>query len=88
MCTIKATVPKMCPDSISSIFPSRFVAMDGDKRRGIIGRSLRNLSPEEIERIKRRGSVVIRNVVEREQASGWKKELEEFVKVNPVDGRI
>ena len=47
---------------------------------------LKNLSPSDIERIKQRVSVVIRNVVDQSQATAWKKELEEFVKVNPVEG--
>ncbi|PPQ72790.1 hypothetical protein CVT26_003319, partial [Gymnopilus dilepis] len=48
---------------------------------------LDKLSPEEIAKIKRRGTVVIKDIVPDEQAAGWKEELREFVKVNPdVDG--
>ncbi|KAF4613742.1 hypothetical protein D9613_008102 [Agrocybe pediades] len=45
---------------------------------------LEKLSKEEIERIKRRGTVVIRDVVPDEQAVKWKEELKEFVKANPT----
>jgi len=44
---------------------------------------LEKLTPEEIDVITRKGSVVIRGVVDIETASGWKTELEEFIKVNP-----
>ena len=38
--------------------------------------------------IKRKGSVVIRGVVDVKTASGWKTELEEFIKANPqAEGR-
>ncbi|THH09868.1 hypothetical protein EW145_g1713 [Phellinidium pouzarii] len=47
---------------------------------------LQNLKPEEIENIKRRGTVLVRNVVDNAQAAAWKFELENFVKVNPVEG--
>jgi hypothetical protein len=47
---------------------------------------LDNLSQDEIEKIKRRGSVLIRDVVDDTQALGWKDELKEFVKVNDVEG--
>ena len=48
---------------------------------------LNNLAKEELERIKRGGSVVIRDVVPDEQAVRWREELKEFVQVNPeVDG--
>jgi hypothetical protein len=45
---------------------------------------LHNLSKEEMERIKRRGAVVIQDVVPDEQAIKWKEELEEFVTINPT----
>ncbi|KAG8212924.1 hypothetical protein J3R82DRAFT_11279 [Butyriboletus roseoflavus] len=44
---------------------------------------LEKLTPEEIDVIKRKGSVVIRGVVDTNIASGWKTELEEFIKANP-----
>ena len=45
------------------------------------------MDKEELERIKRGGSVVIRDVVPDEQAVRWREELKEFVQVNPeVDG--
>ncbi|KAF9266404.1 DUF1479-domain-containing protein [Marasmius fiardii PR-910] len=49
---------------------------------------LRTLSTEKVEEIKRKGSVVIKNVVDDAQAAGWKASLEEFVKANPtgIDG--
>lgn len=33
--------------------------------------------------IKRKGSIVIKNVVDDEEAKSWKASLEEFVKENP-----
>ena len=48
---------------------------------------LLNLTKEEVDKIKRRGAVVIRDVVPDEQAMQWKEELKEFVKANPdVEG--
>lgn len=44
---------------------------------------MEKLTPEEIDVIKRKGSIVIRGVVDREMASDWKTELDEFVKANP-----
>jgi Protein of unknown function (DUF1479) len=48
--------------------------------------SLDSLSQDEIEKIKRRGSVLIRDVVDDAQAAEWKDELKEFVKVNDERG--
>ena len=48
--------------------------------------SLDSLSQDEIEKIKRRGSVLIRDVVDDAQAAQWKDELKEFVKVNDERG--
>ena len=48
--------------------------------------SLDSLSQDEVEKIKRRGSVLIRDVVDDAQAVGWKEELKEFVKVNDERG--
>ena len=48
--------------------------------------SLDSLSQDEIEKIKRCGSVVIRDVVDDAQAVEWKDELKEFVKVNEERG--
>ncbi|KAF8960034.1 hypothetical protein BDZ97DRAFT_1906016 [Flammula alnicola] len=45
---------------------------------------LNNLSKEEVEKIKRRGTVVIKDVVPDEQAMKWKEQLAEFVTVNPT----
>ncbi|KAH0833477.1 hypothetical protein J3R83DRAFT_12598 [Lanmaoa asiatica] len=48
---------------------------------------LEKLTPNEIDVIKRKGSVVIRGVVDTKTAFGWKTELEEFIKANPhVEG--
>ncbi|KAF9478840.1 DUF1479-domain-containing protein [Pholiota conissans] len=48
---------------------------------------LQTLNHEQVDKIKRRGSVVIKDIVPDEQAAKWKEELKEFVKVNPtVDG--
>ena len=48
--------------------------------------SLGSLSQDEVEKIKRRGSVLIRDVVDDAQAVEWKEELKEFVKVNDERG--
>lgn len=49
---------------------------------------LNKLTEQDIEKIKRRGSVVIRDVVDDAQAIQWRKSLEEFVKANPdVEGK-
>ena len=47
---------------------------------------LGSLSQDEIERIRKRGSVVIKDVVDDAQAVEWKDQLEEFVKVNDERG--
>jgi len=48
---------------------------------------LNNLGKEELERIRRGGTVVIRDIVPDEQAVKWKEELKEFVQANPkVEG--
>ena len=44
--------------------------------------SLDSISQDEIEKIKKRGSVLIRDVVDGAQAVKWKDGLKEFVKVN------
>ncbi|KIJ62876.1 hypothetical protein HYDPIDRAFT_93478 [Hydnomerulius pinastri MD-312] len=44
---------------------------------------LEKLTPEEIDIIRRKGSVVIRGVVDPKEAAGWKTALEEFIKANP-----
>jgi Protein of unknown function (DUF1479) len=44
--------------------------------------SLDSLTQDEIDRIKRRGSVLIRDVVDDAKAVEWKDGLKEFVKVN------
>jgi len=44
---------------------------------------LTKLSPEEISKIKRIGSVVVRNVVDDAEAAGYKESLKEYVKANP-----
>ncbi len=36
--------------------------------------------------IRRRGVVVIRNVVPDEEATGWRNDLKQYVKENPVEG--
>ncbi|KZT33239.1 DUF1479-domain-containing protein [Sistotremastrum suecicum HHB10207 ss-3] len=45
-----------------------------------------SLSSEKLADIKRRGGVVIRNVVDDAEALRWTDSLREYVKVNPVDG--
>ena len=44
--------------------------------------SLDSITPDEIDKIKRCGSVLIRDVVDDAKAVEWKDELKEFVKVN------
>jgi hypothetical protein len=46
-------------------------------------KDLANLKPEQIDDIKRKGSVVIKDVVDDAEAMSWKASLEEFVKTNP-----
>ncbi|KAF4570972.1 hypothetical protein EYR36_008299 [Pleurotus pulmonarius] len=49
---------------------------------------LDSLTPSKIEMIKRKGCVVIRDVVDDAEARGWKDALEEFIKSNPdVEGQ-
>lgn len=48
---------------------------------------LDTLSPEVVDEIKRKGSVVIKDVVDDKEAIAWKQLLEDFVKANPnVEG--
>ncbi|KAF8645864.1 hypothetical protein AX16_007522 [Volvariella volvacea WC 439] len=48
---------------------------------------LDKLSEEEVENIRKKGSVVIRDIVDDEQAREWKDSLEEFIRENPdVEG--
>ncbi|KAH8091346.1 DUF1479-domain-containing protein [Cristinia sonorae] len=47
---------------------------------------LGKLSAEEVENIRRKGCVVIRNVVDDSEAEGWRRELQDFVRANPVEG--
>ncbi|TRM65073.1 hypothetical protein BD626DRAFT_240198 [Schizophyllum amplum] len=48
---------------------------------------LGKLSKDDVDKIKRIGSVVIHNIVDDEEAMKWKTDLEEFVKANPdVEG--
>ena len=44
---------------------------------------LENLSVERIADIKKRGCVVIRDVVDNQQAAGWKDDLKKFAEDNP-----
>lgn len=49
---------------------------------------LNTLSPEKVEEVRRKGSVVIRNVVDDSEASSWKEWLKEYVSTNPgIDGQ-
>ena len=48
--------------------------------------SLDSIPQVEIERIKRRGTVLIRDVVDDAQAVGWKEDLKKFVKLNDERG--
>lgn len=48
--------------------------------------SLDSLSQDEIAKIKRRGTVLIRDVIDDTQALGWKEDLKKFVKVNEEQG--
>ncbi|OSX58833.1 hypothetical protein POSPLADRAFT_1184529 [Postia placenta MAD-698-R-SB12] len=42
-----------------------------------------NLSPERVEEVRRKGSVVIRNVVDDAEATSWREWLQEYVTKNP-----
>ena len=44
---------------------------------------LKNLTAEQITSIKKRGCVVIKDVVDDQQAAGWKAELKKFAEENP-----
>lgn len=46
------------------------------------------LTEEDLARIRTRGSVVIKDVVDDAEATEWKNLLDEFVKKNPVEGKI
>ena len=48
--------------------------------------SLDSLSQDELARIKRRGTILIRDVVDDAQAVKWKEDLKKFVKVNDERG--
>lgn len=47
---------------------------------------LHKLSEADIANIRRRGSLVIRDVVEDQEAVLWRSDLREYVKANPVNG--
>ena len=47
---------------------------------------LDKLSGAEIDNIRRRGCLVIRNVVDDNEALSWRDDMREYVKVNPVNG--
>ena len=47
---------------------------------------LQTLTKEEIEAIKRKGAVLVKNVVDDAQAAQWREDLKKFVKANPVEG--
>lgn len=50
---------------------------------------LETLDAETVARIKRVGTVVIRDIVDDEEAAKWKDDLKQFAKVNPeVDGKL
>ncbi|KAK7461874.1 hypothetical protein VKT23_008308 [Stygiomarasmius scandens] len=44
---------------------------------------LSSLSPEKVDEIRRKGTVVIRDVVDDADAISWKQQLKEFVEANP-----
>ncbi|KAH7928102.1 DUF1479-domain-containing protein [Leucogyrophana mollusca] len=48
---------------------------------------LEKLTPEQVDVIRRKGSIVIKDVVPDDEAAGWKTALEDFIKANPhVEG--
>lgn len=48
-----------------------------------------NLSPERVEEVRRKGSVVIRNVVDDAEATSWREWLQEYVTKNPgIEGNV
>ena len=48
--------------------------------------NISNLKPEEVEAIKQKGAVLIKDVVDDQQAAAWREELKEYVSTNPVEG--
>ena len=50
-------------------------------------KDLANLRPEDVEKLKTRGCVVIRNIVDDDEAISWRNDLQTLVKANPgVEG--
>ncbi|KAL5529483.1 hypothetical protein ACEPAG_5468 [Sanghuangporus baumii] len=47
---------------------------------------LQSLTLDQINQIKRRGTVLIKNVVDDDQAISWREELKKYIKTNPVEG--
>ena len=50
--------------------------------------SLDSISQHELTKIKRRGTILIRDVVDDAQVVKWRHDLKEFIKVNDVEGTI
>ncbi|GJE92712.1 DUF1479 domain-containing protein [Phanerochaete sordida] len=48
--------------------------------------ALDQLSQEQVDEVRRKGCVVIKNVVDDAEATSWKEDLQEYVKANPVKG--
>ncbi|KAG5640154.1 hypothetical protein DXG03_000905, partial [Asterophora parasitica] len=65
--TVNAEIAQGGPDYIPQVY---FADLD-------------KLGAEDIDKIRRRGTVVIRDVVPDAEATRWKKLLEEFIKANP-----
>ena len=48
---------------------------------------LDQVSQEQVDEVRRKGCVVIKNVVDDAEATSWKEDLQAYVKANPVKGR-
>ncbi|KZT20479.1 DUF1479-domain-containing protein [Neolentinus lepideus HHB14362 ss-1] len=51
-------------------------------------KDLASANQDFVDLVKRRGCVVIHNVVDRAEATAWQRDLREYVKINPVPGLI
>lgn len=82
---IIAEGPNVLPSSMAAslLFSDHFAAITQYIAQ-INFKDLQTLTSEQLEAIKRKGSIVIKDVVDDDQARAWKASLDEFVKVNPT----
>lgn len=48
---------------------------------------IHKMTDAEKQTIRRKGCLVVRNVIDDEEVAGWRAELQEYVKINPVAGQ-